>query len=59
MVKVDPVCGMEVSEDTPYKTLYRGKIYYFCSRMCKEEFERDPEKYLREGPRGMPGHTHH
>lgn len=54
MVKIDPVCGMEVNEDTPYRTIYKGRVYYFCSRICKEEFERDPEKYLREGPRGMP-----
>ena len=57
MVKVDPVCGMEVNEDTPYKSLYKGKVYYFCSRECKEAFDRDPEYYLKHGPRGM-GHVH-
>ena len=53
-MQVDPVCGMEVRESTPYKTMYKGRIYYFCGPACKREFERDPEAYLREGPKGMP-----
>ena len=53
--QVDPVCGMPVDpEKTTYKTVYRGRVYYFCSRRCLEEFERDPEYYLAHGPRGMP-----
>lgn len=56
----DPVCGMEVDPSTtPYKTLYKGKIYYFCSAMCKKEFEKNPEYYLTHGPKGMPGHHEH
>ncbi|ARM76757.1 YHS domain-containing protein [Acidianus manzaensis] len=51
---IDPVCGMEVDETSKYKTMYKGKIYYFCSNGCKKEFEKDPEKYLKEGPKGMP-----
>ena len=52
---VDPVCGMPVDPaETPYKTVYKGRIYYFCSLECKREFEKDPERYLREGPKGMP-----
>ena len=45
---------MEVEESTPYKTMYKGKVYYFCSHHCLKAFQRDPEKYLREGPKGMP-----
>ncbi len=56
---VDPVCGMEVDTGTAkYKTLYKGKVYYFCSPMCKDEFEKNPEHYLTHGPSGMPGHSH-
>ncbi|MFP3265674.1 YHS domain-containing protein [Acidilobus sp. 7A] len=51
---VDPVCGMEVEESTPFKTMYKGRTYYFCSDACLREFRRDPERYLREGPKGMP-----
>ncbi len=55
----DPVCGMEVDPSTAqFKTLYKGKIYYFCSSHCKVAFEKDPETYLREGPKGMPEHHH-
>ncbi len=51
----DPVCGMEVDPaKTPYKFVYRGVIYYFCSRHCKKEFEKNPEHYLKHGPTGMP-----
>lgn len=57
---IDPVCGMEVDPAKAiHKTVYKGKIYYFCSSMCKKEFERDPENYLKHGPKGMPGGGHH
>ena len=57
IMAIDPVCGMEVDPAmAKYKTLYRGKVYYFCSPMCKEEFEKRPEYYLQHGPQGMPHH---
>ena len=45
----DPVCGMEVadtSDTEQYK--YKGKTYYFCTALCKIQFEHDPEKYIIE-----------
>ncbi len=43
----DPVCGMEVKEDTSAGvSFYKGKAYYFCSLHCKNSFDQDPEKYL-------------
>ncbi|BDR91233.1 YHS domain-containing protein [Vulcanisaeta souniana] len=54
---IDPVCGMEVDTSTQYKTIYKGKVYYFCSPMCKRAFEANPEYYLTHGPQGMP-HEH-
>jgi YHS domain-containing protein len=46
---------MEVDTSrTPYKTLYKGTVYYFCSHHCRKAFEENPEYYLRYGPRGMP-----
>lgn len=43
----DPVCGMDVDEKSARFTLrYHGKMYYFCSHECKQEFEEDPEKYV-------------
>ncbi|MEM0002462.1 MAG: YHS domain-containing protein [Desulfurococcaceae archaeon] len=55
MEQIDPVCGMKVNPTTSkYKTIYKGKIYYFCSFACLKEFEKNAELYLREGPRKMP-----
>ncbi|NHW45267.1 MAG: YHS domain-containing protein [Candidatus Verstraetearchaeota archaeon] len=53
--KIDPVCGMSVDlRGARYKTVYKGKVYYFCSKRCLEAFERSPEFYLERGPQGMP-----
>ncbi len=47
----DPVCGMMVQESPSALTLeYKGEKYYFCSPGCRRAFEKDPEKYLKEGP---------
>ncbi|MEM3730612.1 MAG: YHS domain-containing protein [Candidatus Bathyarchaeia archaeon] len=47
MVK-DPVCGMKVDEKTAkFKADYKGKTYYFCSQMCKANFEKNPSKYIK------------
>jgi YHS domain-containing protein len=44
----DPVCNMEVDEQSAkYKSEYEGKTYYFCNKMCKGSFEKDPGKYLK------------
>ena len=43
----DPVCGMEVEDSTPYKFMYKGKTYYFCSPMCMAEFKKRPDKYIK------------
>lgn len=52
----DPVCGMEVDENTAKITHYhKGKMYYFCAPGCKEAFKNDPEKFLKSGPSGMMG----
>ena len=45
----DPVCGMDVTYETAQaRTEYDGQTFYFCSLDCKEAFDRDPEKYVRE-----------
>jgi P-type Cu+ transporter len=46
---IDPVCGMSVDETTaPARTSYKGKTYYFCSEDCKESFDKNPDKYLKQ-----------
>ena len=44
---IDPVCGMEVEEQTTKdKAMHEGTTYYFCSKDCAETFQEDPEDYL-------------
>jgi membrane fusion protein, copper/silver efflux system len=46
----DPSCGMKVDNvkatAAGYTTAYRGTIYYFCSRECRDKFDKNPEKYV-------------
>jgi YHS domain-containing protein len=45
---IDPVCGMTVDEKKPPATAeYNGKTYYFCSKGCKINFDKNPGAYLR------------
>lgn len=45
---IDPVCGMKISKKEAAATSeYGGKTVYFCNRACKEEFDKDPEKYIQ------------
>lgn len=49
----DPVCGMEVDEaKAAASTEYKGQTYYFCAAACKERFEKEPESFLEEPPKG-------
>jgi len=44
----DVVCRMEVDEKAAkWKSEYKGKTYYFCSPMCKQNFDRNPEKFIK------------
>lgn len=56
---IDPVCGMEVDENTAlHKSEYDGKLYTFCSPGCKRDFDREPNKYIgRAEP--PPQRQHH
>lgn len=45
----DPVCGMEVTYETAQaRSEYNGQTYYFCSLGCKEDFDREPERYVTQ-----------
>jgi Cu+-exporting ATPase len=53
----DVVCGMTVdSETAQYKSEYKGETYYFCSPGCKRDFDKEPEKYLRQADAGHGAH---
>lgn len=48
----DVVCDMEVVEKNYYID-YKGVRYYFCSQLCKDEFNRNPSNYVgSEGKKG-------
>jgi YHS domain-containing protein len=50
----DPVCGMEVEKDKAKATYeYKGKTYYFCREKCKEEFVKNPAKYVSADENSM------
>ncbi len=58
--EIDPVCGMGVDpRKTDIKSEYDGQTYYFCSKLCRDKFLKDPEKYRsappqKQNPPGAP-----
>lgn len=57
MVK-DVVCGMTVDPKTAEKSEYKGQTYYFCSKGCKSQFDKNPEKYIAAQGGEHAGHQH-
>jgi P-type Cu+ transporter len=56
----DPVCGMEIKETIKAEaTVYKGKSYYFCSTLCKIQFEQNPEKYVKKSDDKHNAHHNH
>jgi YHS domain-containing protein len=48
----DPVCGMVVSQSTaPAACEHEGKTYYFCSDICRDKFDANPDKYINKWPK--------
>jgi YHS domain-containing protein len=47
----DPVCGMNVDEDSARAAgnylEYRGQTYFFCDPKDREDFRKEPERYLK------------
>jgi YHS domain-containing protein len=44
---IDPVCKMKIDENkAAAKSEYKGQTYFFCAKVCKEKFDKEPEKYL-------------
>ena len=49
MFNVDPVCKKRLRRKQEYAILnYGGSVYHLCCRVCKEEFEKNPLKYVPE-----------
>jgi P-type Cu+ transporter len=47
MKHTDPVCGMQVEDNTPLKSQYNGRTVYFCSAGCKAKFDKNPAQYAK------------
>jgi RND family efflux transporter MFP subunit len=49
----DPYCGMNVvpakSKTEGNTTTYKGKYYYFCSTNCRDNFLKEPNRYVSAG----------
>ena len=41
----DPVCGMAVERERAVQADWAGKVYFFCSRGCRDEFLADPAQF--------------
>ena len=47
MKVVDPVCKMTIEDkDAVGTSIYKGTTYYFCSPVCKEDFDKNSEAIL-------------
>jgi putative intracellular protease/amidase/YHS domain-containing protein len=44
----DLYCGMPLKAGVGDTAHYKGKVYGFCSKECKDEFEKNPAAYLAE-----------
>lgn len=53
LVLKDPVCKMEVSDQSPNYALYNDLKYYFCSAHCKEKFEANPLNFIQISPQQL------
>ncbi|CAD7803734.1 hypothetical protein CHRY9390_01123 [Chryseobacterium aquaeductus] len=45
---IDPICHMKTEDDMKDTVVYKNKTYGFCSSYCKDEFKKNPEKYVQK-----------
>jgi P-type Cu+ transporter len=47
----DPVCNMTIEDSTATgKSTYKGETYHFCSKGCKEDFDKNPATFAGKKP---------
>ena len=48
LAAIDPVCGLQIEHDAKSKLFVsiRGHAYYFCTEKCRNEFTKDPIRYM-------------
>ncbi len=55
MKVIDPVCKMTIEDkDAAATSTYKGTTYYFCSKPCKEDFDKNPEAFVAQKATSMP-----
>ena len=55
----DVVCGMTVDPKTSAaKSEHKGKTYFFCSKGCKADFDKHPDKYVGMQAGAHGAHQH-
>ena len=47
----DPVCGMNVNEQSQHQIEHAGTHYYFCCASCLKKFEANPTSWLDQAKR--------
>ncbi len=51
MMAWDPVCKQIIDKkEAKFSVVFSGEKYYFCSAHCKDEFVKNPEKYISLKP---------
>ncbi|MFV2060090.1 MAG: heavy metal translocating P-type ATPase [Gammaproteobacteria bacterium] len=45
---IDPVCGMDVKQDSSSHYNHEGQEYFFCSDHCLHKFEENPSQYTNK-----------
>ena len=49
MKVIDPVCNMTIEDkDAAAISTYKGRTYYYCSKSCKEDFDKNPGQFIRQ-----------
>ncbi|MEW6273533.1 MAG: heavy metal translocating P-type ATPase [Bacillota bacterium] len=49
MKVTDPVCKMTIEDkNAAAVSSFKGVTYYFCSKHCKDKFDRDPDAFVEE-----------
>jgi YHS domain-containing protein len=56
-VTTDPVCGMEVKEESNLRAQHGGLLYLFCSEKCRQRFLKDPDEFTENQNAGAPEHA--
>lgn len=44
---IDPICGMDITDNVADTLTYQGNTYGFCSSGCKENFQENPQSFLK------------